>query len=425
MRPHSPRREIILAGSGGQGLVLSAVLLAEAALLEGKNAVQTQSYGIASRGGLSLAEVIIDEAEIIFQQVRRPDCVLALTEEAAKKFESWAAEGVPIFYDSTLARERSGPNFHGHPVHPDRQRPGQRGQRQHPGAGDDRRAHRRGAAREPGTCGAPALRRQIGPAQPAGAAGRQRTRRRPGGSRMNTAKTAPCQAACPAGVDVPRYVRHIRDGQFGEALAVVRERIPFPLVCGHACFHPCETKCGRRQFDAPLAIRMLKRVAAEQGWQQQVLPEPAAGERPQGRHRRLRTVRPHRRLLPGAAGPRRHGVRSAGTQRRHVALRHSRLPAVRRDRRCRHRPDRKGGGPDSHRHPRGFGRGAAGAGLRRRAHRLGRLALREDGHSRSRTAPRCWTAWLSSRTSAKGWRRNWANGWWWSAAATRPSMPRG
>jgi putative selenate reductase YgfK subunit len=93
---------------------------------------------------------------------------------------------------------------------------------------------------------------------------------------MTTAKTAPCQAACPAGVDVPRYVRHIRDGQFGEALAVVRERIPFPLVCGHACFHPCETKCGRRQYDAPLAIRMLKRVAAEQGWQQQVLPKPAA-----------------------------------------------------------------------------------------------------------------------------------------------------
>ena len=93
---------------------------------------------------------------------------------------------------------------------------------------------------------------------------------------MKSAKTAPCQAACPAGVDVPRYVRHIRDGQFGEALAVVRERIPFPLVCGHACFHPCETKCGRRQYDAPLAIRMLKRVAAEQGWQQQVLPKPAA-----------------------------------------------------------------------------------------------------------------------------------------------------
>ena len=115
MKPAGAHREVILAGSGGQGLVLSAILLAEAAMLEGRNVVQTQSYGIASRGGLSLAEVIIDDAEIIFQQVRHPDCVLALTEEATKKFEAWAARGVPVFYDSTLAAPRHGPNFHGHP----------------------------------------------------------------------------------------------------------------------------------------------------------------------------------------------------------------------------------------------------------------------------------------------------------------------
>ena len=114
MKRSPSHKEVILAGSGGQGLVLSAMLLAEAAMLEGKNVVQTQSYGIASRGGLSLAEVIIDEAEIIFQQVRKPDCVLALTEEAAQKYESWAAQGVPMFYDSTLAQARPGPNFHGH-----------------------------------------------------------------------------------------------------------------------------------------------------------------------------------------------------------------------------------------------------------------------------------------------------------------------
>jgi len=105
--------EIILAGSGGQGLILSGILLAEAAMLEGRNVVQTQSYGIASRGGLSLAEVIVDEEEIIFQQVRAPDCVLALSEEAAKKYENWAARGVPLLYDSTLAAARSGGNFIG------------------------------------------------------------------------------------------------------------------------------------------------------------------------------------------------------------------------------------------------------------------------------------------------------------------------
>jgi 2-oxoglutarate ferredoxin oxidoreductase subunit gamma len=115
MRADTHHRELILAGSGGQGLVLSAMLLAEAALLEGRNVVQTQSFGIATRGGLSLAEVIIDDGEIVFQQVRRPDAVLALTEEAARKYESWTAQGVPLFYDSTLAGERSGAHVHGHP----------------------------------------------------------------------------------------------------------------------------------------------------------------------------------------------------------------------------------------------------------------------------------------------------------------------
>ncbi len=105
------RHELVLAGSGGQGLVLSGILLAEAAIAEGRNVVQTQSYGIATRGGLSLAEVIVDQDEILFQQVRTPDCVLALTEEALRKYEAWAERGVPILYDSTLAQERPGANF--------------------------------------------------------------------------------------------------------------------------------------------------------------------------------------------------------------------------------------------------------------------------------------------------------------------------
>lgn len=74
---------------------------------------------------------------------------------------------------------------------------------------------------------------------------------------------APCSEACPAGIDVPLYIRHIRNGKFDEALAVIRERIPFPSVCGHACAHPCESKCARIQYDEHVAIRMLKRAACE------------------------------------------------------------------------------------------------------------------------------------------------------------------
>lgn len=77
--------------------------------------------------------------------------------------------------------------------------------------------------------------------------------------------TASCKAACPAGVDVPRYIRYIKAGKFTEAVAVIREKIPFPAVCGYACVHPCESKCARVQYDEPVAIRLLKRAAQEYG----------------------------------------------------------------------------------------------------------------------------------------------------------------
>jgi len=76
---------------------------------------------------------------------------------------------------------------------------------------------------------------------------------------------APCKEACPAGIDVPRYVRHIRNGNFDEALATIRKKIPFPSVCGHACVAPCEVVCARVQYDEAVAIRMLKRAAVEYG----------------------------------------------------------------------------------------------------------------------------------------------------------------
>ena len=75
---------------------------------------------------------------------------------------------------------------------------------------------------------------------------------------------APCRNACPAGIDVPRYVRSIADAKFTEAAAVIRERIPFPSICGYVCFHPCESKCRRGEIEDPIAIRALKRFVAEQ-----------------------------------------------------------------------------------------------------------------------------------------------------------------
>jgi len=75
--------------------------------------------------------------------------------------------------------------------------------------------------------------------------------------------TAPCSHLCPAGLDVPRHIRFITEGRFGEAVAVIREKIPFPLVCGYVCLHFCETRCRRGELDETIAIRVLHRVAVE------------------------------------------------------------------------------------------------------------------------------------------------------------------
>lgn len=91
----------------------------------------------------------------------------------------------------------------------------------------------------------------------------------------------PCREGCPAGIDVPRYIRRIKEGKFDEALAVIRERIPFPSICGYACYSPCELKCGNRQFGEPIAIRALKRAAAEKGgelWKKGLLIKPDTGK---------------------------------------------------------------------------------------------------------------------------------------------------
>jgi NADH-quinone oxidoreductase subunit F len=74
---------------------------------------------------------------------------------------------------------------------------------------------------------------------------------------------APCEHACPAGVDVPAYVSLIAEGRMDEAYEVIRDANPFPSVCGRVCTAYCEAQCRRGQLDGPLSIRLLKRAAAD------------------------------------------------------------------------------------------------------------------------------------------------------------------
>jgi len=77
------------------------------------------------------------------------------------------------------------------------------------------------------------------------------------------AVVVPCHYACPAGIDVPLYVYLIGEGKFAEALAVIREKVPFPGVLGRVCIHPCEEACRRGQLNEPISIKTLKRFVAD------------------------------------------------------------------------------------------------------------------------------------------------------------------
>ncbi len=74
---------------------------------------------------------------------------------------------------------------------------------------------------------------------------------------------APCQTACPAGIDVPTYVTLIGMGRYSEAIEVIRKDNPFPWVCGLVCTRPCEFMCVRGRIDTPVSIKFLKAFAAE------------------------------------------------------------------------------------------------------------------------------------------------------------------
>ncbi len=96
------------------------------------------------------------------------------------------------------------------------------------------------------------------------------------------AALVPCTHACPVGIDIPRYIALIASGKFAQALAVIREKVPFPAVLGYVCNHPCEGACRRRQVNEPIAIKALKRFAAEHDnglWKRNSKVAPSTGKR--------------------------------------------------------------------------------------------------------------------------------------------------
>ncbi len=89
---------------------------------------------------------------------------------------------------------------------------------------------------------------------------------------------APCQSACPAGVDVPGFVSLVSEKRYAEALKLHRERNPFAAVCARVCFHTCEDKCRRATLDDSVSIRGVKRFMVDQEVTVQ-LPEVVENEK--------------------------------------------------------------------------------------------------------------------------------------------------
>ena len=86
---------------------------------------------------------------------------------------------------------------------------------------------------------------------------------------------SPCQHTCPVGINIPKYVAHIAADEYLESIDTIRERNPFPSICGRICHHPCERRCRRGELDDPVAIRSLKRYAADWYFDHVAeLPEP-------------------------------------------------------------------------------------------------------------------------------------------------------
>lgn len=94
-------------------------------------------------------------------------------------------------------------------------------------------------------------------------------------------ETSPCTLACPTRINARGYVSLVSDGRFAEALALIRERNPFPGVCGRVCPRPCEAACTRGKYDEPIAICALKRFVFDIEMKRGINPAvPVAASRP-------------------------------------------------------------------------------------------------------------------------------------------------
>ncbi|MDR3565059.1 MAG: 2-oxoacid:acceptor oxidoreductase family protein [Negativicutes bacterium] len=97
--------QISLSGTGGQGIILAGIILAEAAMLENKQAIQTQSYGPEARGGASKSEVIISDEAIDYPKIVTADILLVMSQDACNKYIGMLKPGGQLIVDTSIVTE--------------------------------------------------------------------------------------------------------------------------------------------------------------------------------------------------------------------------------------------------------------------------------------------------------------------------------
>ncbi len=83
-------------------------------------------------------------------------------------------------------------------------------------------------------------------------------------------RPAPCHVACPVSGEIPRWIEHLKQGEYEEAWLTLAANNPFPAVIGRVCHHPCEGECNRKEYDEKVSVKTLERflgdLALEKGW---------------------------------------------------------------------------------------------------------------------------------------------------------------
>jgi len=96
------RFELRMTGSGGQGLILGSIILAEAAIMEGKIVTQSQVYGAEARGGTTKAELVISNKHIAYPKVTDPDLLAAMTNDGLKQYGGGISRKTRVVIDSSV-----------------------------------------------------------------------------------------------------------------------------------------------------------------------------------------------------------------------------------------------------------------------------------------------------------------------------------